>query len=170
MYQITTAFLCSNSDKLNIEHQVGVCGDESATYKNQKKSISGNLKATRTIIRDSEERCSCATEWQRLMGCLIFTGHFTQKSATISGSFAERVLQQASYAIWPPCNSTPPPPYSLCSCCDPLRHFDVYVCICARVYVYVCVCVCIYVHACVCVCVRVCTCIYIYIRTHNLQI
>jgi len=44
------------------------------------------------------------TGWRRVIGCLVFIGHFPQKSCKISGSFAERDAQlKASHASPPLC-------------------------------------------------------------------
>ena len=46
------------------------------------------------------------TRWQRPTGCLIFTGHFPQKSPKINGSVEKTNMQlKASYGSSPPCIS-----------------------------------------------------------------
>ena len=57
------------------------------------------------ILKKTFVICVVIAGWWRVIGCLIFIGHFLQKSPMNSGSFAESDLQlKASYGSSPPCN------------------------------------------------------------------
>jgi len=73
------------------------------------KTRGANTRAISSHFVSQMLATQCGTGWRRLIGSLIFTGHFQQKSPIFSGSFVENDLQlRWSYESSPPCMSNMP--------------------------------------------------------------
>jgi len=94
----------------NLHHTSQIWGRPTCiTYELSKETYICCVRALKRSIFSSPLRQAqtWGSGWCRDVGCLIFIGHFSQKSPKISGSFGQRDLQlKAFYASSPPCRPT----------------------------------------------------------------
>ena len=62
--------------------------------------VSRYVGTHRVVMRSKWLKRLTVTEWRRATECLIYIGHFPQKSHIIGGSFAKNDVRWSTMALW----------------------------------------------------------------------